>query len=556
LKKYFKCTQAEACGHRHKGRPLTAGPPSSFLLCVTVLVLTLFAPGLSASYAFPLTLQEERGKHIYFRGTSPAGNTIIAYFGKDVIEMPGERATCASCHGYDGLGRPESGVLPTNITWPYLMKSYGHLHPNGLEHPAFTEESLKSYMKDGIYPGGKKGDPAMPLYSMAGEDLEALIAYLKRLGTVPDPGLADGSIRIGTLLPREGIPAEMGDVMEKTIRAYFDDINEKGGIYGRKLELTVQRPAGQGPLTGERLGSMLRQLEVFALVSTFVPGLHREMASAAEAEATPLIGPFTLFPLESSALNRYTFYILSGLREQMKALVDYSASVIKVENPAVAILVPSGRETAEVAAAVEEQCRRRGWQRVARIEFPSNQFDAGSIVRRLKSDHFDLLFFLGLDTEVRVFLERIQGVDRIPYILLPAVLAGESIYDIPRNLRDRVFLAMPSLPWDRKEWGMSEFLSLSKKHNLPAAHLAAQISAYSSTKILLEGLRRAGRELNRERLLSSLEGLFEFSTGLTPPITYNRNRRIGALGAYVVAVEPDDKEKDSFISLKGWVTPD
>jgi hypothetical protein len=58
----------------------------------------------------------------------------------------------------------------------------------------------------------------------------------------------------------------------------------------------------------------------------------------------------------------------------------------------------------------------------------------------------------------------------------------------------------------------------------------------------VEGLRRAGRELSRTRLVEGIEQLYNFDTGVTPPLTFGPNRRIGALGAHIVTV---DLERDS-----------
>ena len=58
--------------------------------------------------------------------------------------------------------------------------------------------------------------------------------------------------------------------------------------------------------------------------------------------------------------------------------------------------------------------------------------------------------------------------------------------------------------------------------------------ALAAAKVLLEGLRRAGRDVTRQKLVSSLEELYDFSTGLTPNITFGPNRRIGAGGTYVI----------------------
>jgi hypothetical protein len=67
--------------------------------------------------------------------------------------------------------------------------------------------------------------------------------------------------------------------------------------------------------------------------------------------------------------------------------------------------------------------------------------------------------------------------------------------------------------------------------------------------VLVEGMRRTGRNLSRERLVAALEGLYDFETGLLRPLRYGPNRRVGTLGAYVVSV---DVEKGSFSSVAGW----
>jgi len=63
-------------------------------------------------------------------------------------------------------------------------------------------------------------------------------------------------------------------------------------------------------------------------------------------------------------------------------------------------------------------------------------------------------------------------------------------------------------------------------------------------------LKRAGRDLSREKLIKALESLYEYDTGVTPSITFGPNRRVGAMGAYVVSIDPAKRE---LVSASGWV---
>ena len=68
--------------------------------------------------------------------------------------------------------------------------------------------------------------------------------------------------------------------------------------------------------------------------------------------------------------------------------------------------------------------------------------------------------------------------------------------------------------------------------------------------MLIEGLRRAGRDLSREKLVDELESLRGFATGSIPPLTYGAARRLGARGAYIVRLDPREKR---FIPEGKWI---
>ena len=47
--------------------------------------------------------------------------------------------------------------------------------------------------------------------------------------------------------------------------------------------------------------------------------------------------------------------------------------------------------------------------------------------------------------------------------------------------------------------------------------------------------------MSRQKLVEAIEALYRYDTGLTPPLTYGPNRRIGAKGAHVMVVDIANK---------------
>ncbi len=508
---------------------------------------------LSGTSGTAMNASEERGKQIYFTGQSQAGEPIMANFGEKNLELPGEAATCGSCHGHDGTGRPESGLIPTNITWKYLTKSYGHIHTSGLEHGPFTEKSLKEYIRTGIYPGGVTGDPSMPLYKMTDRDLDDLVAFLKQLDKMLDPGLSESVIKLGTIIPSAEPLSGIGGDIRDILSAYFSDINSKKGIYGRKIELVVHEVTDDGQEALDLTKRWLAREQVFALVSTFTPYLNVDLPRVISAESIPLIGPFTLYPTENFNLNRQVFYLFSGLAVQVQALVQYASKHLPLVNPRVAILYPEKKSLDQVIAGGEQACKNKGWQKVQKNRFPSDAFDATETARELQEADVEVVIFLGVESQLRSFLSAGVNRDWVPRVLAPGVLTGKIIVDSPHEFDDRLYLAYPTLPPDRKSWAIKELSKLMKAHDLRPTHLQAMISAYCAAKVLVEALRMSGRVLDRKKLTAVLEKFYQFETGLTPPITYTPNRRIGANGAYVLPFHLEKNGQGGVSGFAEWI---
>src|SRR5262249_3405183 len=151
---------------------------------------------------------------------------------------------------------------------------------------------------------------------MSPDDLADLISYIQRLGTAQDPGLTEASLRMGTLLPLKGPLAEMGQAVKAVLTAYVAEVNGRGGIYHRTIDLRIAESGETPAATRASLQRLIEEDQVFAMVGAFMAGADEAIAKQLEAEELPLVGPFTLFPQTNFPVNRYIFYLLSGLKEQ------------------------------------------------------------------------------------------------------------------------------------------------------------------------------------------------------------------------------------------------
>lgn len=504
--------------------------------------------GARTAAAEPLTEAQQRGRHIYLKGTSTSGRAIQALIGDGATVAPASALPCAGCHGRDGRGVPEAGLAPPTITWAELTKPYDHVHPDGRRHPPYTADSLALTILYAADPRGERLHAAKPTYAMAEEDLADLVAYLTVLGTELEVGVTASSVRVGTVLPATGPLANAAAAVHATLTAYFEEINRSGGIYDRALELRV----ADGSVAAPPSRSVLDADQVFAVVAPFAAGVEPELTAEAERAEIPVVGPFALFPPTRDPVDRYVFHVLAGMTVHARTLVEFAARHGTPAPSSLAVVHARDPRLAETATAAEDQARRSGFRSVTRLPYGADARDPGMLVEQMRRTGVDVVLFLGPATDRRSLLGGMALAGFTPVVLVPGALLGADSLAVPAPLHDRIFVTLPPGAWALSRQGATEYTDLARRRGLDPRYRSLQLAAFSSAKVFVEALKRAGRSLTREKLVAALEDLRDFDAGFETRISFGPNRRTGAVGAYVVRL-PTDGQGSPFTA--DWVVP-
>ena len=532
----------------HHPRTFTTSPVA--LRGAIVLFMMLLLALVKVTNAGELSEQEQRGKRLYTLGESTSGAPVTAVVSRGATEISASILPCVGCHGDDGRGRPEGGVVPPDITWSSLSAKSGHEHPYGRSHPAFNESALGRVIVKGIDSGGNALDMAMPRFQMSEADLQDLIAYVKRIETDLDPGLSDDRIRIGTLLPRAGAAGSQGQAMYQVLRSYFDDINSRGGIHGRQIELV---PGGydQDPTKATwEARDFIEQQAPFAMASGYLSGIEGPISALAEEYRIPMVGPYTPLPQDGNSLQRYTFYLTSGLVQQATVLAASKRVISDDSASRLAIVYPYGAVYDQAVRTILSVVDGDGMDDVVTLGYQLPYFDATDFAETLSKQDIDRVLFLGAVTDLQRLAAEAANLGWSPELLLPGIYASSGLFEFPSAFEGSVFVAYSTLPTDHTPRGVELFEKLHEDHGLDYRHSTQQISAYVAAMVLAEGIKRAGRELTREKLVLELEQLADFQPGLMPPISYSHSRRIGALGGYMLELNLEQK---SFGTAGKWI---
>jgi ABC-type branched-subunit amino acid transport system substrate-binding protein len=505
-------------------------------IAVQFLGLVLFAIASPAQDAQNPPAAAISGRQIYLYGTGYGGDPIETTAGEGAVKVPAAILRCVNCHGRDGRGKPEGGIYPSDIRWSELSKPYAITTMSGRERPPYDESLVIRAITMGIDSGGNPLNVAMPKYQLTREQADDLVAYLKALDNIRDPGITDQTIKIGVVLPPTETFGGMHRALRETLLAAFQKVNDEGGLYGRRIlcEFNTAPEFSRA----ESFQKFIQEGQPFALVESFMAGDESEINSFLEQNGIPLIGAISLYSGINAPINRYVFYLLSGVPEQSEALVRFAASNQGIK--AARSLVVYGEQEGIQAAIdrITKEAERVGWERPQLINLKENR--SSSLL--LRNGGIDAVFWLASGDDLGEFFKAAVAAQVFPLVLAPSPFVGPEIYEAPKQFSGHLFLSFPMLPSDQTKEGEIQFLELARMGKFSQGNLAERLAALSAANLLIYTLQKAGREVTREKIVEILEKLYRFETGQTPPLTFTPNRRVGANGAHIVGIDLERKQ--------------
>jgi len=294
------------------------------------------------------------------------------------------------------------------------------------------------------------------------------------------------------------------------------------------------------------------------MVGGFSAGLTDQLSELADELEVPMVGPYTQAPREGNGLERHSFYLASGIGQQVAVLVRHRIS----QDDKVAIVRPASAAFNDVVAKTRAELGNRTDAEVIELSYSPPYLDVVDVAQTMQSRDVDAVVFLGPAKELKRLANECLAQSYGPDLMFPGVFAGQNLFEVDGGFAGDVLIGYSSIPADhtpdgvaafRFLGGASDFETLHAKHGFGYEYSTAQISTFVAAQVFAEGLKRAGRSLSREKLLLALEGLADFQPGLLPPISYNRSRRIGAFGGYIMTLDLETKQlkqASNWISLQ------
>jgi branched-chain amino acid transport system substrate-binding protein len=343
------------------------------------------------------------------------------------------------------------------------------------------------------------------------------------------PAHAQETIKIGELNSYKSQPAFL-DPYKKGWELAIEEINAKGGVLGRKLEV-VSRDDGGNPGDAVRVADELVTREgVNILAGTFLSNIGLAV--------TEFAGKKQVFFLAAEPLtdkitwqngNRYTFRLRASTYMQVAMVMP---AAIAAKKKRWALVYPNF----EYGQSGVENFKKLLKAAQPDVEFvtdqatPLGRLDAGAVVQAIDDAKPDAIFNLEFGAELAKFVREgnTRGVFKNRTVV--SLLSGEPEYLDPLKDDAPVGWVVTGYPWDKINTPAHKaFVDAYRKKYNDYPRLGS-IVGYMTMKSLAAGIAKAG-STDTDKLIAAFKGLQVDSP--FGPFVYRASDHQATMGAYV-----------------------
>jgi branched-chain amino acid transport system substrate-binding protein len=199
---------------------------------------------------------------------------------------------------------------------------------------------------------------------------------------------AQGPIRIGASLSLTGTYAQPGRYQHEGYKLCEKDLNAKGGLLGRKVELVVYDDQSM-PATGVRLyEKLITDDKVDAVMGPYSSAVSEAVANVTEKYKKVMVAPLAATTEIFKKGRRYAFMILSPAEVYLEGLVDIAA---KRGLKTIAIINEDTLFPKASAAGTADLAKKAGLDVVFREAYPKGNQDYSAMLTKIKAAKPDVL---------------------------------------------------------------------------------------------------------------------------------------------------------------------
>jgi ABC-type branched-subunit amino acid transport system substrate-binding protein len=334
-----------------------------------------------------------------------------------------------------------------------------------------------------------------------------------------EPGVTRDKIILGSFLPLQSGLAAGATQMKEGTEAYFKYINDQGGIHGRKIEWIVENDSYNPQQTVAVVKKLVDRDDIFAIVSTLGTVTNLAVLPFLNQRGVPIINPAGGHLNLNKPKDKNVFGILPLSSEIGDSMADYA--VTKLGAKRVAIFFQNDQFGKDQRDGAVEYLKKKNMAPVAEASYVPSDVDVSAQVVALRQANPDAVVLGVIPKHGSLFMKEAQKLGWKPKVVGHNTMADPVVIDLAGDALEGVYVNLMTAVDTMKRPAVKQANEILAKYSPKTKPGYYPYLGMAGAIIFVEGAKRAGKDLTRERLITALESLSHYEPGVVPPIEWS-----------------------------------
>jgi ABC-type branched-subunit amino acid transport system substrate-binding protein len=337
------------------------------------------------------------------------------------------------------------------------------------------------------------------------------------------------TVLVGQSAAFSGPAAQLGIQMNAGAKAYFEHVNKQGGVHGRTIELRIRDDKYESNLAADNTRKFIEDDKVFALFGYVgTPTSAAALPIFTEAKV-PFVAPFTGAELLRDPFNRQIFHVRASYYDETEKIVE---QLVSVGIRKIAVFYQNDAYGKAGLAGVERAMKKRNMAMAATGTVERNTTDVGAAVKTILGAQPDAVVMISAYTSIAEFVRQMKKAGSAAQFHNVSFVGSKALSDALGDEGHGVAISqVVPFPWNTGIPIVKEYQQVLKAAGITDFNFTS-LEGFIGAKVFVEGLKRAGRELSRERFIAGLETM----NGVD-------------VGGFTVSFSPTSRSGSQFVEL-------
>lgn len=329
-------------------------------------------------------------------------------------------------------------------------------------------------------------------------------------GALAENGVSAGRISIGQSASLTGTTAEVGRQMRDGALAYLGTVNRQGGINGRKIELITLDDAGQTKVGEANTKKLIEENKVFLLFGYTGRNTSEAALPIIDAANIPFFGAATGGESIHGTFNRNVFNVRASYTLETQALVNYLVSTGQKKMGMIYHkddLKKSNLKMTEDAAAAHN-VKLMGSAAVERNS--SEVKDAVAVISKLNPD---AVICNAAVKPLAEFVRQMRKAGATSQFLSVSFVGSPIVKELGSEAAGVIMAQVVPLPTKIRIPVVAEYQKALASLDPKAEYSFSGLEGFITAKVLVEGLKRTGKDLTRPKFIKAMEAIHDLDVG-------------------------------------------